>query len=483
MEKLSADGVEIRSASEAYAGELCRKSLAEVAGLLRRRELSSEELTRAVLDRIAALDVRLHSYLTLAADSALQRARAMDREIGSGLYRGPLHGIPVGLKDLVYTADMPTTCGSGILAGWKPDYDATVVRRLRDGGAVFLGKHAMTEFAGIAYHPSVVPPINPWKPDRWPGASSSGSAVATAAGLCFAAIGSDTGGSIRFPAAACGIVGLKPTYGRVSRWGVFPLAESLDHVGPLARTVEDAALVLQAMAGEDPLDPSTLRDPVPDYSAGLKRGIAGLRLALDEDFCVRSVEAEVAQALLAAARKFEELGAVVGKIRLSGLEGANATWGAIYAAESAAAHEQIYAAQAAGYGPIFRAALEQSFKIGSAQYARALSKRQAIRRAMEKSLDDADLQLWPAMSAVAPPFLELAPGGVISAERAEDLLRFTAPLNLTGHPAMTLRCGFNREGMPIELQLVARRGDEDSLLRAGFAYEEATEWHRRLVPL
>jgi amidase len=483
MGKLSADDSGIRRTSPASGAELCCKSLAEVAVLLRRGDVSSEVVTRAVLDRIAALDGELHSYVNVAADSAIQQARTADREISSGAYRGPLHGIPVGVKDLVFTADMPTTCGSSILARWTPQYNATIVDRLRDAGAVLLGKHAMTEFAGTVYHPSVVRPTNPWKRDRWPGASSSGSAVATAAGLCFAAIGSDTGGSIRFPAAACGIVGLKPTYGRVSRWGVFPLAESLDHVGPLARTVEDAALVLQAVAGEDRFDPTTLRDPVPDYSAALKQGVKGFRLAVDEDFCTHLVEADVAQALLGAVRQFEQLGADVTRIHLSGLEGATAVWGTIFAVESAAAHEKIYAEHAAEYNPTFRSSLDESFKISATDYARALVKRNAILRALEKFLDHADLLLWPAMSAVTPPFEELAPGGVISAERAEDLLRFTAPLSLTGHPALTFGCGFNREGLPIELQLVGRRGEERSLLRAGYAYQQATGWHRRLPPV
>ena len=237
------------------------KSIAEAAGLIERREVSPVELTRAVLERIDALDAKLHAFITVAADVALRQARQAEAEIAAGTCRGALHGIPFGAKDLIDTQGIRTTCGSKILRDNVPGDDATVVRRLREAGAVLVGKLVMTEFAGIGYHPDVVPPLNPWNADHWTGQSSSGSGVAAAAGLCFATLGTDTGGSLRYPASACGVVGLKPTYGRVSRHGVFPLAETLDTVGPITRTVDDACIVLHAIAGEDGRDPTSLREP------------------------------------------------------------------------------------------------------------------------------------------------------------------------------------------------------------------------------
>jgi amidase len=253
--------------------DLCYRTLTETAGLLRRRETSPVELTRAVLARIERLDPQLHSYITVTPERALDRARAAERELASGDDRGSLHGIPIAVKDLYFTKGVPTTCASRVLAGWVPDFDATVVERLDAAGAVLLGKLNMTEFALTGYAPTLPIPCNPWGPARHTGGSSSGSGVATAAGLCFASLGTDTGGSIRFPSAWCGVVGLKPTYGRVSRHGVFPLGMTLDHVGPITRSAADAAVVLEVIAGADANDPTCLDAPVPECSATLNRGV------------------------------------------------------------------------------------------------------------------------------------------------------------------------------------------------------------------
>jgi amidase len=461
---------------------LCLKPLAEVAALLRTGQVSSEELTRAVLDRIAALDHKLHSYLTIASDVALRHARAADREIAAGDYRGPLHGIPLGVKDLIYTLGIRTTCGSKILANFIPDYDATVVARLREAGAVLVGKHNMTEFAGIAYHPSITPPANPWISDRWPGASSSGSAVATATGLCFAAIGTDTGGSLRFPAAACGVVGLKPTYGKVSRHGVFNLAASLDHVGPITRTVEDSRIVLRAIAGYDLLDPTTRLEQVPQADRTTLH-VQEVRIGIDEAFCTNSIQPEVADSLLRAAEQLRSLGALITSAPVLGLEKATTVWATIYSGDSAAAHKALYAQHAADYNPTFRAGLEAAFTLRAADYACASARRPAITRAVDDLFKDADVLLWPAMGRTAQVFEELAPGGLISAATAEYLLRYTAPLSLTGHPSLTLCCGFDHDGMPIALQLVARHGQEEMLFRVGSSYQQATDWHKRVPPV
>jgi len=462
--------------------ELCRKSIAEVSRLLRERQISSEELTSAVLGRIAAFDGTLRSYITVCGETAMQQARAADREIAAGRYRGPLHGVPVGVKDIIFTKGTRTTCGSKIFANFVPDHDATVVTRLYNAGAVLVGKQSMTEFAGIAYSPSFRAPANPWNLDRWPGASSSGSAVAVAAGLCFAALGTDTGGSLRFPSAACGVVGLKPTYGTLSRHGVFPLAESLDCVGPITRTVEDSCILLCAIGGFDPQDPTTRSGDSPECAFG-SDNLRSLRIGIDQGFCSDGINEEVSAALAQAAAQLQELGAtmIVGPLR--GLEEATAVWGTIYLGDSAAAHEGTFAEHAADYNPIFRAGLEAAFKLSAAAYARAQVRRAAITRAINDLLQDADVLLLPAMGQTARVFKELAPGGVIAPETADYLLRYTAPMSLTGHPALVLCCGFDSDGLPIAMQLIARHGREDLLFRIGWAYQQATDWHTRFPAL
>ena len=269
-----------------------QKTITEIAPLLETKEISPLELTRAMLERIDTLDDELCSYNMITADFALEQAEKAEKAIQGGNYLGPLHGIPIGIKDLIFTKGIVTTCSSPILADWVPDHDATVMNKLNKSGAVMLGKLSMTEFALSGYHPDHEPPKNPWSKEHWPGVSSSGSGVATAASLCFASLGTDTGGSIRYPSAACGVVGIKPTYGKVSRHGVFPLAESLDHIGPITRSVADAAAVLQVIAGYDYQDVTSLDHPLPDYSASLGKCIKGLRIGVDEKYCSENVTPE-----------------------------------------------------------------------------------------------------------------------------------------------------------------------------------------------
>jgi amidase len=435
-----------------------------------------------LLGRIAEVDPKLHSYITVCGEIALEQACTADREIAQGLYRSPLHGIPVGMKDLIFTRAIRTTCGSKILADFIPEDDATVVTRLRNSGAVLVGKHSMTEFAGIAYHSSIAPPVNPWRQERWPGASSSGSAVAVAAGLCYAAIGTDTGGSLRFPAAACGVVGFKPTYGRVSRYGVYPLAETLDHVGPICRTVEDAWIVLKAISGCDPKDATTwmCKDALADHS---RTETSNIRMAIDERFCTIALQPEVSAALLTAATRMEEIGALRIPIKVRGLEDATAIWSTIYCGDTVAAHETMYATQAKEYNPAFRSGLEGAFKITAAAYAKATVKRASVTRAIDHLLEKADVLLWPAMGKTASAFEELAPGGVIPPETADYLLRYTAPASISGHPALVLCCGFDKDGMPIAMQLIARHGREDLLFTIGRSYQQVTDWHKRVPPV
>jgi amidase len=463
----------------ATAAELCTKTLTDVAGLIRTKEVSPVDLTQAMLDRISALDGKLYSYITITADLALRQARAAEQEMAKGNYRGPLHGVPIAVKDLCYTKGIRTTCASKILANWVPDHDATVVEKLNAAGAVMLGKLGMTEFAYGGYHPSVHPPVNPWNADRWPGASSSGSGAATAASLCFASLGSDTGGSIRFPAAACGVVGVKPTYGKVSRYGVFPLGESLDHIGPMTRSVGDAAVMLQAIAGFDPKDATTRRAPVPDYLESLSKGVRGVRIGVDEAYCTTSVAPQVSQTVLATVSVLKDLGASIREVHVSSINDATAAGYTIIAAETAAAHEQYYPARAADYGPTFRAFLEDGVKLRGVDYAKAHVTRQIVRRMVDDLLQEVDLLLCPSMPTVPVPLQEFSPHGILARQDVEVLLRHTMPFNLTGSPTISVPCGVSAEGLPISLQLIGRHDEEALVMQAGHAYEQATSWHER----
>ncbi len=458
---------------------ICESTLTDAARHLRTKAISPIELATAMLERIGRLDPTLHSYLTLTPDLAMRQARQAEQEIQAGQYRGPLHGVPVGIKDLCSTRGVKTTCASRILADWVPDHDATVVEKLAAAGAVMLGKLNMTEFAYGGYHPSLPVPVNPWAADRWPGASSSGSGVATAAALCFASLGSDTGGSIRFPSAACGIVGVKPTYGCVSRFGVFPLAESLDHIGPMTRTVADAAAVLGAIGGFDPRDPTTRRDSPPDYLTGLGADLRGLTIGLDERYCTEGTDPEVTRAVLAAAHVCRDLGARLHTVSVTGIVAAADDWYAVCAVEAAAAHEAYFPARAAEYGPTFRSLLEDGARTSAREYAKAQFRRREVCRIIDDLWQDVDLLLCPSMPTPPPPLAELRPDSVLPAAAVAPLLRFTAPFDFTGSPTISVPCGITAAGLPVSLQIVGRHGDEATVLRAGHAFEQATDWHRR----
>ncbi|MFN2530886.1 MAG: amidase [Pyrinomonadaceae bacterium] len=457
---------------------LCTEPLTKVATLVKRREVSPVELTVAMLERIDRLDASLHSYITVARDLALQQALVAETEIWKGNYRGPLHGIPIAVKDLIYTKGVRTTCASKILADWVPEYDATVIEKLYAQGAVLLGKLTLTEFAGIGYHPSVPPASNPWDRNRWTGTSSSGSGVAMAGSLCFGALGTDTGGSIRFPAAACGVVGLKPTYGKVSKYGVFPLAESLDHVGPICRSVEDAAILLQAIAGFDPRDPTSRREPVPDYQAHLKNGISGVRIGLDRSYCSRA-DKETSDAIVEAATVLSEAGARIEEITFSAIEESIAAWGIIFTGECGASHEVTYPSRAADYSAPFCSFLENAEKLRGIDYAKAHAARQVTVRMIDDLFQKVDLLLCPTMGAVPMKLNGLALEDVITPEIGHDLLSFTSPFSLSGNPTISVPCGFSEEGLPRSLTLVGRHSDEMLILQAAHVYEQATPWHHR----
>lgn len=458
--------------------EIGFQPLTEVASRLERRVISPVELTHSLLDRIARLDPTLHSYLTVLPERALEQARRAEAEIAAGNYRGPLHGVPIGVKDLCNTQGIRTSCASRILWEHFPDHDATVVARLEAAGAVLLGKLNMTEFAMHGYHPTLPIPCNPWDLDRATSGSSSGSGVATAAGLCFASIGSDTGGSIRGPSSWCGVVGLKPTFCRVSRYGVFPLGTSLDHIGPMTRTVADAAVVLGVIAGADAADPTTLRDAVPDYTAGLGQGVRGLRIGIDEAYTATGALPDMVEKVIEVGQLLARLGASVQPVRLPNTDDVCRAWPPICSAEALAAHAAFYPARAAEYGPSFRSFLEIGSQVRGQDYAAAHVSRLEFAGRLRQVFESIDVLLCPGNFSAAPPADMMPPDMAFSAD-FWPFMRYTAPFNMSGSPTLSLPAGFAADGLPLGVQLVGRHLDEATLCRVGHAYEQATNWHTR----
>jgi amidase len=457
-------------------------SLLEVSDRIRRRRVSAETVTRALIDRIERLDPQLNSVLRLLGDSALAEARRADAEITAGFWRGPLHGVPIGVKDLLWTKGEPTTGGMEILKDFRPSEDATVVRRLRRAGAVVIAKLHTTEGATLDHHPTLRRPVNPWSPAHWTGVSSSGSGVATAAGFCFGALGTDTAGSIRFPSAANNLTGLKPTWGRVSRHGLLPLSESLDHIGPMARSAADAAAILQVIAGPDPADGTTLADPVPDYLAALGQGVRDLSIGVDWRFAAEGVPQPVAQAVRAAAEVFAELGARIRPIDFPDYDAERGPLAALLQAEVCAAHAEHFPDKAERYGPRLRAMLAHGSP-PPGDVVRGYQARDRFTGRLHAAFRDVDLILPPGIGAVLPTWEEMdflsgdLPG------RAGALLRFSAPYNAAGVPTLSLPGGFTADGLPVGVQLAGWKLAEPLLLRAGQAFQQATDHHVRRPPL
>ena len=451
-------------------------TLAEAAKLVRDRDLSPVDLTQAHLDRIALIEPRLNCFITQTPQAALERARSAESEIQSGEYRGPLHGIPLALKDLFETRGIRTTAGSLFYTDWIPEEDGAVVQRLNSAGMVNLGKLNMHEIAlGVTNNnPHYGACHNPWKLDRTPGGSSGGSGAALAAGMCMGALGSDTGGSIRIPASLCGVVGLKPTYGRVSLRGVVPLSWNLDHPGPMARRVGDVAVILQTIAGYDPEDPTSLDVSVPDYLAQLGGSVRGWRVALAEDAFFTKADPEVLEAVRTAADVFASLGAQISQVEFPGAYEAAKSNGLMTTSDAAAFHHERLQAQREKFGVDVRQRLETGAAFTSGEYILARRTQAILRRQFEQFFDEFDLLLTATTPIAAPP-LE----GPDAVEQASTLTRFTSPFNLTGLPAISLPCGFTGLGLPIGLQIIIRPWGEAALLRAANAYEGATEWHLR----
>jgi len=459
------------------------ETLAGVARDIRSGKISAVEATQACLDRIARLDARLRAFITIDAEGAIAAARSLDADAAAGRWRGPLHGVPLAYKDLCHIEGLPTSCGTRTPNYFRAEEDCTAVARLRAAGAVTLGKLNMTElalgpFGDNAHHGHA---NNPWRPGHAAGGSSSGSGVASAAGLAWGALGTDTGGSIRLPAACCGIVGLKPTYGRVSRAGVMPLSWSNDHVGPMARTVQDVALMLGIIAGHDPLDATTSRRPVPDYAAALERGVRGLRVAVPENFFYEGLDPEIEGGVRGALGIFETLGARVKEIRVPDPEIMNDVCGIVSRCESAAIHVRLARERPQELQPVVRTRLELGFHISAFDYLQALRLRARLCRAIVRDVfADADVLVAPVIPEPAPLLSEALRGTPEEiAEQGGRFSRLTRPFNGFGLPALAMPCGRSRTGLPLAFQIVGRPFGEATVLRVGHAYEQTAVPERR----
>ncbi|HZO80887.1 MAG TPA: amidase [Candidatus Binataceae bacterium] len=448
--------------------ELLEFDVAALAPKLRAKEISPVELTQAYLDRIEEVEERVLSYITVTADAAREMARKAEAEIAAGRWRGPFHGVPIGLKDLCYTRSILTTGGSKILADFVPGYDCTVWSRLAQAGAVLLGKLNLHEFAygATSNNPHWGAVHNPYHLDHIPGGSSGGSAAAIVARTAAATIGTDTGGSIRIPAACCGCVGLKQTWGRVSRWGVMPLADTLDHTGPITRSVRDAALMLNVIAGHDPNDATSSCEPVPDYTGRLGGDLKGVRVGVIRELN-SGLSDDVARVFGAAQRQLEELGATVEEVSVPALaEGAMVTM-VVLMAEALEFHEQWIRERSADYGADVRSLLEISMTITAANYVRAQRERNLMLADTMRALEGRAALLAPTLAATAPR-IDDAQYDVIS-----NMVRFTGPFNATGQPVVAIPIGLSRDAMPLSMQIIGRPFDEVTVLQVADAYERA----------
>ena len=455
-------------------------SVAEAAQLIAARKLSPVEFTEASLRRIEQLEGRLNAFITVDGDAAMTAASEAADEIAKGGAHGPLHGIPIALKDIFGVAGVRMTAGSKILSENVASEDAEATARLKAAGAVVLGKLNLHEFAfgATGVNPHYGAARNPWDLERITGGSSSGSGASVAAGECAAALGTDTGGSIRIPASLCGIVGLKPTYGHVSKRGVLPLSWSLDHVGPMTRTVEDAAIVLQAIAGRDADDASTVGEPVPDYMQMLRQGVQGLRIGIAKEFFFENLHPEVESAVRSAIGLLGEMGADLTEADVPLISEIPGGVTAIMLPEALAYHQKWMSERPDDYGDDVRYRLELGATFLAVHYVQAQRFREmAVAAWREEVFPKVDLIVTPTTPITARPIEE---GDL---QVTFNLIRFTNPLNFLGVPAISIPCGFTGEGLPVGLQLVGRWWDEASVLRAAYAYEQATDWHERRAPI
>jgi len=463
------------------ASDLRELTLLELAEKLRRRETSPAEIVRLLLDQIRRTDDKVRAYVTVCEQSAVKQAEEAEAELRAGHDVGPLHGIPVSVKDLFETEGIRTTCGSKLMQDYIPRSDCTVVSRLKANGAIVLGKTNTHEFALGGITP---PTRNPWNLDRIPGGSSGGSAAALAVGSAIATTGSDTGGSIRIPASFCGVVGFKPTYGRVSRAGIFPESWSLDHAGPIARYVEDAALLLRVMAGRDELDPTSSDLPVPDYVEQLKNTTAGMRVGIPSNHFFEQCDGQVTDAVTKAIGLLEDLGLRLVDFEFPNIPEIMAAYTTLDSCEASAYHERSLENRANEYQPDVRLLLEQGLFIPATYYIQALRIRALIFPKIMNLFKRFDVIVTPSEPMVAPAVGQQTVK-IDGFEESVDsaLVRYLAPFNLTGLPALSVPCGFSSNGLPIGMQIIGKAYDESTVLRIAYAYEQATDWHKRAPAL
>ena len=460
------------------SNELHYLELVDIGQRIQRKELSPVEVTQAQLDRIGKVDGALKSYAIVTAEQALAEARRAEAEIAKGQIRGPLHGVPVAVKDLCWTEGVATAAGMTLYRDFVPTEDGTAVRKLREAGAVILGKLQLTESAYADHHPTVTPPVNPWNAAHWSGASSSGSGVATAAGLCYGSLGTDTGGSIRFPSAANGLTGLKPTWGRVSRYGAFELAATLDHIGPMTRSAADAGAMLGAIAGADPKDPTASLAAVPNYLAGMQRGLRGLRVGIDARWNGEGVDAQTLKVMEGALAAVRELGAEVREVAFPDPAQVIADWFPLCGIEAAVVHESTYPARKDMYGPALSGLLDLGRAQSGMDYQKIVLNRHAFSGRVRATFEGIDLLLVPAHGVASPTLARMATFGE-DAALMSAMLRYTCPFDMSGSPTITLPGGFTEAGTPVAFQFVARHFEEELLVRAGWAFQQATDWHQR----
>jgi len=467
--------------------DLLNLTIAQAAPKLERRELSPVELTEAMLARIAAVNKRLNAYITVCDQQAREAAQAVERLIRAGYYLGPLHGIPIALKDNIYTRGIRTTAGAKILADFVPDEDATVTARLKRAGAIIVGKANMHEFAwgGTTDNPHYGTCRNPWNPERFPAGSSGGSGAAVAARTCLGALGTDTGGSIRLPSAVNGIVGIRPTIGRVSNYNVVPLAWTMDTVSPMTRTVEDCLTMFEVVAGHDPLDAHSAQVPVADYRAELGRGMRGLRIGLIRDYSLTHVQKAVGDAVRSALKTMERLGAQVEEIAMPSIHGNISAQLTIESCEPSTYHQEWLRARPQDYGEDVRTLLEMGEMYLATHYLQAQRYRSVLRKEFLAGFKQVDVFVTPTLPFTATPCG--ATEVVIENDRKEDMLsaimQFTGVPSLAGLPALSLPVGFDPDGMPVGMQIIGRPFDEGTLFRIGHAYQGETDWHTRAPKL
>jgi aspartyl-tRNA(Asn)/glutamyl-tRNA(Gln) amidotransferase subunit A len=481
--------------------ELPFLTIGEASKLIEKKEISPVELTESFLKRIEQLDGKLNTYITLLGEGAVEAAKHAEKEIAAGNYRGPLHGIPIGLKDIFIMKGAPTTCGSKMLENFFAPYDATVTGKLLDSGAVILGKNNMDEFAmGSSNETSYFGQTrNPWDTDRVPGGSSGGSASATAASLCMGSVATDTGGSIRQPASFCGVVGMKPTYGRVSRFGMIAFASSLDQAGPLTKTVEDAALILNAISGHDPRDSTCVNTGVPDYTKSLKDDIKGMRIGVPKEYFIEGMESEVEEAAKKAIAMVQDLGGEVEEISLPHTEYAVLTYYIIapseassnlarydgvkygYRAENASSLRDMYfKTRGEGFGSeVKRRIMIGTYALSAGYYDAYYLKAQKVRTLIKKDFEEAFKKVDVIMAPTTPETaFELG-------EKTDDPIKMylsdvlTIPCNIAGIPGISVPCGFSSAGLPIGMQILGKPFGEESVIHAAHAYERHARWYEK----